>query len=488
MVGWLNALPAHLFPSDFGMRLLPITLYALSNYLLYRLAVRLYLHPWVGFWSLALLNSGVMFQLLSQSMLPDTPLMVFVLLAVHQTLTLRDHPSIKNWLLLGLILGLAGLSKYTAITLVISLLILAVAERHWQWFHPKHWGVAALVALVVITPVLYWNAMHDWISILYQLHHGTHNDNWEWLRVLQSQGAQLILYNPLLYLFGLFLMIRYSFDWRSTLSDAEKNHRLLALFALPTILLFALSSGYEVTLPHWTQLAWLLMTPTVAYWLMQLWSKKAIRFMTYLVGGLSVGLTFVLLSEIWTPWIPFPENKNPVQELHGWPQALQKAQKWQNRLAENGKRPPLFAANWTQASRIAWYGRPQPVYVTDNRFDQFDLWFGNPPAHSNGLIVVPSYESALKKLPPPPKTEMEKQFTEKTQKNAKIPSPAKANEAQKPGQFTTCQHLETFPVVKHQQLIVAYQFFYCQDFTPPQYDGWVRQLPHLSQWLGGRHE
>jgi len=43
--------------------------------------------------------------------------------------------------------------------------------------------------------------------------------------------------------------------------------------------------------------------------------------------------------------------------------------------------------NWTLGSRTAWYARPLPVYVLDERKDQFDLWFGQPEAGSNIILV-----------------------------------------------------------------------------------------------------
>ena len=43
--------------------------------------------------------------------------------------------------------------------------------------------------------------------------------------------------------------------------------------------------------------------------------------------------------------------------------------------------------NWTLASRLGWYARPLPVYVLEDRFDQFDLWAGDLPAGGNTLLV-----------------------------------------------------------------------------------------------------
>ncbi len=93
MVGWLNALMAPFTHSDFGLRILPATLFALANGVLYKLAKRLFpSFSWIGFWTLALVNSAIMFQLLSISMLPDTPLMLAGLMLLWHLLNLREAP------------------------------------------------------------------------------------------------------------------------------------------------------------------------------------------------------------------------------------------------------------------------------------------------------------------------------------------------------------------------------------------------------------
>jgi len=287
--------------------------------------------------------------------------------------------------------------------------------------------------------VLWWNANHDWISILYQLNHGTHNDDWQWQRVLNTQLAQLGVYS--IALFGIGLWVMFSAWWQPTHSTGK----LLSAFALPIIVLFAMNSGYEMSLPHWTQLAWLFIAPAVAFWIWQGWHKAAIRWLVYISSGITLSVSILLNSQLATPWLPLPDNENIVQELHGWPEAVAEAKKQQTDF----NKAPLFAANWTQASRIAWYAQ-QPVYVTDNRFDQFDLWFGNPPAGQNGIVIIPHYE----------------------------PSPPKQGSA---GQFQQCLPLSKLPIKKHDITIVTYSFYYCEGFQPPIFEGWVTELPMLKQ-------
>lgn len=441
MVGWLNSISIIFSTSDFALRVLPIIFFAISNILLYKIAARLYPEfKWVGFWSVALVNASIMFQLLSLSMLPDTPIMIAALMVFWHMLNLREtnNPSLKDWLWLGFWLGISALSKYTAITLVFSLMLILLFEKRFIWLKAKGLWLAMLLTLVMITPIIYWNYQHDWISFVYQMNHGTYHDEWSLLRFSQSQLAQFGVYSPLLYLVGIILAFSAIFKNSPT--------RLLALFSLPVIILFAMGSGYKMSLPHWTQLAWLFIAPAVVFWVWQNWQKKWLRISTYINGALMLGLTFVLNSQIVTPWLPFAEKQNFIQELTGWQQAIKKAKLYQKKHSN----APLFAANWTQASRIAWYAYPQPVYVTDNRFDQFDLWFGNPPKNSSGILILPSY-------------------------GADQPRTGGA------GHFQSCKALDDLVIKNNEIIIVRYRFFYCQNFQPVNYGGWAAKLPIVQE-------
>ncbi len=74
------------------------------------------------------------------------------------------------WLFVGLFGGLALLSKYTVILLLPAIVAFAVVPP-WRMkliLSPYPW-LAALIAVVVFSPVLYWNGTHDWISFKFQL-------------------------------------------------------------------------------------------------------------------------------------------------------------------------------------------------------------------------------------------------------------------------------------------------------------------------------
>ncbi|MCF6254164.1 MAG: glycosyltransferase family 39 protein, partial [Thiomicrorhabdus sp.] len=279
MVGWLQMIPMWLAPYDWSARIVPIALYALLNFLLYQVTIELFgkrsaespwqSEPtalndtsWLGFWSVALLNSCLILALMGMAMLPDNPLMVVSLAVILVVIKLLESNQIKYWLLLGLFIGLAALSKYTAVTLVASLILVMVVEKRWDWLTQKGLWLAILIASLMITPILYWNAQNDWASFLYQIDHGTGNTVWELDSLVRTQLTQLASYTPVIFILGWWMMLKPA-HYR------DARTRLLLLFALPVTMLFAWGSGFEESLPHWVSLSWLLMLPLIVHWAWQ---------------------------------------------------------------------------------------------------------------------------------------------------------------------------------------------------------------------------
>ncbi len=435
MVGWLQAIALQFSSSDLAMRVIPVLLFSAASLVLYRLTLTLFPQesPWLGFISVLLLQSAVMFQLIGMSMLPDSPLLLLgllALLALHGAIT---RGQVRYWLWLGLWLGLAGLSKYTAVSLIISVLLALTFTRQWRQLRSPGPWLALLLGALLILPVLYWNYRHEWISFLYQLHHGTANPSWKITRLVVSQLAQLLVYGPAIYVFGLVAVVASLREWQQ--QGAQLGTQLCLALALPVLLLFGWNSGYEMTLPHWTSLGWIALLPLLARWLQRNWNKaRWVRVGSRVSSVYAVLLLGVLLSEFVFSWPSFPDNRNPLRDIYGWEQAAQTAEKLRAEMAATPGTPPLlFTENWTYASRLAWYARPLPVQVLDNRFDQFDLWFGAPQNGARGILVVwPELQA----------------------------NPATGGA----GQFAACTLREQLPVMAHGNLISTFSFYACDEF------------------------
>ncbi len=382
MVGWLQTLVLPFSQSEWSLRLWPAVLMALSGGLLYRLSRELFPKesPWLAFGAVILLQTAIIVQLLGIALVPEVPLLLFGLAAALSLWFAVTRQYWRDWLLLGLWLGLAGLSKYTAVTLALSVVVFVLWQGQWRLFlTPKPW-LSAVVGLLMIVPVLYWNAQHDWISLRYQLGHGAPDRAWELARFARAQAGQVLAYAPGVYLFGLVALF-------SAFAQRHKsNRRFILSLVLPPLLLFGWAAGFEETLPHWTMLAFAALAPLSAHWVWYHWGHRWVRYTA--IGSLAYSLIVVLVvhSQFFLPWMPFKPLHHPLSDLYGWPEAAERAVS-----LNHGQDMPLLVGNWSLASRIAWYARPHRVQVTDTRFDQFDLWFGSPKKGDAGLLIVPDY-------------------------------------------------------------------------------------------------
>src|SRR6185312_12945063 len=106
---------------------------------------------------------------------PDGPLLFGLVIAASAAARLffPEPPEApapwRLWLLVGVGLGLAGLSKYSAVLTAggfAAFVMLSRKERRWLK-HPAPY-VSACVALAMISPVIWWNARNGWVSFAFQ--------------------------------------------------------------------------------------------------------------------------------------------------------------------------------------------------------------------------------------------------------------------------------------------------------------------------------
>ena len=100
---------------------------------------------------------------------PDQPLLVCwsaALYCLYRALIL-DEP--RYWYLAGVCLGLGMLSKYTIVLLGPAVLLyMSLVPSARYWFARKEPYVCAFIALLLFTPVIYWNFIHEWASFAFQ--------------------------------------------------------------------------------------------------------------------------------------------------------------------------------------------------------------------------------------------------------------------------------------------------------------------------------
>ena len=391
LVGWAQWPLVQLTSTAGLIRLLPECLWAVSLVLVYQNTKALgdwmearaesnsveLPSPEVSEWLAVIgISLALLPHLLAFSLLPDTLLTTLSLGLMLLSLRWVNQQEFNgwHWLLLGLLLGLAGLSKYTAVfpALAVALVFIA-SDRKIPFDSPWPW-IALAIAAVLVSPVFYWNATHDWMSFKYQLAHGK-GDAWQFHKLLAFGVVQTICFGPLM-IYGACVCVKRYRTYASPVLIA-----LLCFFLLPFGVFAALSGSGG--LPHWTTPAWFCLAPFAGVGLAFVWEKTTSRVIQTL-AALQALLFSAGVVVVFSGGVPFTHLKpNPFADVYGWENAGLRAKE----LAQSHGTDAVAVKNWSLASRVAWYAYPATVYVIDNHHDQFELWFGRPTKGQRVVFV-----------------------------------------------------------------------------------------------------
>lgn len=388
LVGWIQWPLVAINAPDGILRLIPITLWIISCVMVYQITEQLWnlyaqparvdLGSSAGLFAVAILVVAPLPHVLAVGLVPDsllTPLALGILWLTLCWVNQDGHFRLSQWLLLGVLFGLAGLSKYTAVLYALAFAIVCLTMPRWSTFKAPGIYIAVLIALIFISPVLLWNASHDWISFKYQINHGAGGD-WQWRRVAAFIGIQIAV-------FGFLPLLGSWIFFRQLSPNPSKRIAILSIFFGLPFGVFAILSGGG-GLPHWTTPAWFCLAPLAGIGLV-LWWDAGKRWLISLFFAIQGTLVAVGLTLVMTAGYPIAGQlkTNPLADLYGWRSASTLA----NLLVKELKASGIAVQNWTLASRVAWYARPTSVFVLDERQDQFDLWFGSLPEGSNVILL-----------------------------------------------------------------------------------------------------
>jgi hypothetical protein len=387
LVGWLHALFLYIFgASEFLARLPAILLFAATSYCCYVFILRITQSVRLALLSVLALNCSFMLNALGIMLLPDSILLllVFLLIFVGERLARSKRP--LDYVFLGIILGLMGLAKYTAILLVPPLIVFFLMKKRYDVILSPYILLAAFIAFLLIMPVIYWNITHDFISFRYQGSHvfGSWASSFRYF--FESLAAQFGAYSPFLFavaVYGFFKVLRNKDDYL----------RLAVLFGGTIMVFFLVTSVYERTLPHWPSIFYLLFIPVGSYYLYAS-QKKWQRTFLYIAVGCSLIAMLLAYAELAGKFVTFPEYKSPFRDIYGYSEMAAQADKIIKRNPSS--RPKAIAVtNWTMGSRVMYYNMPYgyDVFVMDTRQDQFDVWQKKSPRGYDMLFFNTKFEN-----------------------------------------------------------------------------------------------
>jgi 4-amino-4-deoxy-L-arabinose transferase-like glycosyltransferase len=376
--------------SEVGVRW-PGSVLAIGTAAVMWLLARHMLGPSLARWVAWILLLGPMLNVMGTIITPDTPLLFFAACNLACAIRAVDGEP-RWWIGFGISLGLGLASKYTMVVpgFAVTIALLTSSQGRREFARPWVW-LAALIGLAIFSPVIWWNATHQWVSFEFQLHHGTAvrvqsisqlahlNDLFAYI------GGQAAMFTPVLFVMGIIALVS---NWRR-FSQLNLAERILLLTASFPLILFGLTSLKRRPEPNWPLMAYLPLTIVLVKYVFEQTAKFPTgRALAWLRLGLGVAIfatAFLHLPEMLFVAVPKMRQKS-LDEQFGWRELAQ-------RIDSVSPGAPVFSDTYQLAAELSFYlpGQPQVWTLSVDRPTMLDYLPGRPdPGSLSKLVFVTS--------------------------------------------------------------------------------------------------
>jgi hypothetical protein len=302
--------------------------------------------------------------------------------------------------LLGLVIGLGILAKYTMVLWIPSAaLFLFLTPAYRPLLFRRGFWIMTAIAAVCCLPILLWNLEHDWVS---WRHVGgqagiRESAGIRWLGPFVYVGMQCALLLGFWFVAWAAAMITYR-PWRETTAGL----RYLWWMSAPMFLVFLVFSLKTPEEPNWPVTAYLSGAVLTVPWFVeqmqssQRWRRWATVSWVSTACGLGLAASALMYRSDWfqpvllrmvgppTAQRPLPLRRfDPTCRLRGWRYVAGQVDLLREQLEAEGTQPLLGAFSWTIPGELGFYCRGNPfVYslglAVGDRHSQYDLWRPNP--------------------------------------------------------------------------------------------------------------
>ena len=384
MVGWIIQLFSLnlLFDSEFFIRLASVVIMTANTYIMFRIGKEVK-NAQAGLYSALLFTASIYaFVITGVFIMPDTPLMLFWLLAFWMAVkyfkedtAVRQMHQPLHLILFGLFAGLAMLSKYSGIFLWVGMILYILIFNRKQLKSPYLY-LSLFISAICCIPILYWNIQNDFISFNFHSNRvslfGKPN-----LSYFGTELAGELLYNnPVNFVLA---AIAVGAAFKRKLEMEEISLRLVLCTAIPLILTFLFFSLTRQTLPHWNAPAYSILILLSACWLCDKnpqsngsfrLPKSIIAAVCVLISTVSIGI-----AEINTGFIPIDHHTEPEMlgrndftlDMYGWQQLETKFTTLRKQKIAEGvmkEEDGIVADEWFPLANLDYYvARPLGMKV-----------------------------------------------------------------------------------------------------------------------------
>jgi membrane-associated phospholipid phosphatase len=381
LIAYLIYIGTALFGDNvFGVRIIAAVLSVLGSVILYILGRDLYDEK-TGAYAAMLFQVVPLFTVYGVVMTIDAPFVFLWLLSMLLLYRAATTNAYGYWILLGLSVGLGLLAKYTmALFYLTSVLFLLASKDHRRLLLTARPYMGVLISLLVFSPVIIWNAGHDWVTLRHTLQSHIRVDRGLDLSLgsfIEFAGSQLGVVTPLLFILMVYALIKN----RKTTEGA-----FLFWSSVPVLLLFFAKSIQGKVQANWAMTGYLAGLIAFCAHYTHGTAGRAKKAVLTVTVALPIFLTAVTH---YPSIIDLPPGLDPSARLRGWESLGEEVGKIRAGLPEPGF---MFSDRYQVASELAFYVEGHPVTYCVNlgrRMNQYDLWPGPEGfLHYNAVFVT----------------------------------------------------------------------------------------------------
>ncbi len=372
MVAWLIAASRSIFGENaFHIRAVALLAGVIASWFVFITGKEFLNSPKAGFLAAALANfspAGVVVGFITT---PDTPLYLAWSIGIYAFLKAINDQRRRWWIVTGLALAFGALSKYNMILFVpgIAVTILAFKRYRHLVFTQRYWLMVILAAIGTI-PIIYWNYQHDWVSIRFQLEHGTRPANRSIIKNFGDYlGGQLATVGLTLLPLIWFITLKHI---KSAFTANDEKRFFLAWLALPGMLLFSYTGMSAKVEANWPQMAYLSAILLTAEWILQASNLK--KRLAWVISP-SLILAVLAVTHGLTLFMPIPPRADISARMHGW----QEFGKTIRRIDRDFDADVVFVSQGTTlGTMLSFYGNIPAERVAElHSAGNYQIWWQN---------------------------------------------------------------------------------------------------------------
>lgn len=359
MIAYLLRMMTSVFGTHrWSLELLAVLGVAASSWMVYKLADRMFSAA-VAEKSLLIFVLLPVVQATNIISTPDVPLMFFWIACLY-TLWNWLQTNNTHWLYFsGALLGCGLLAKYSMILLVPSIFFFLLCSKERGQLLNIHLYLALLLAMLIFSPVVIWNAQHHWLSFGFQWHHGVHASApisaYYTGRFLLGE---LAAFNPVFLLLLAYSLLRYCRCFRDF-----RLQFLLWPFAV-TFFFFFIQAMRAHSQMNWSLPAFISASILLAYFV------ETFRLKLILYGGVFLSLVAIVLCKFPMAFLNLPSDAIVIHKFFGYDSLIKTI------APVVPKNTVLLSDSYQNASELAFHLPNKPeVYVWGpGRASQYTLW------------------------------------------------------------------------------------------------------------------